>query len=94
MHNYNANFQADFQNQCVTSIYIITIHHCDLVDNALRCDKVSMLTHTYQHKPLRKIKVAICNNQVDSLFYLWHVCSGDLLAKKKSMVVHDTECPY
>ena len=34
-------------------------------------DKVSMLTHAYLLKPLRKIKVAICNHQVDSPFYLW-----------------------
>ena len=30
----------------------------------LRSDKVSMLTFTYPHKPLGKIKVAICNLQV------------------------------
>ena len=29
-------------------------------------DKVSMLTHTYPHKPLRKIEVTIRNHQVDS----------------------------
>ena len=34
-------------------------------------DKVSMLTHTYPHKPLRKIEVTICNHQADSLLYVW-----------------------
>ena len=36
-------------------------------------DKVSrpMLTHTYPHKPLRKIKVTICNHQADSPLYVW-----------------------
>ena len=29
-------------------------------------DKVSLLTHTYPHKTLRKIKVATCNHQADS----------------------------
>ena len=34
-------------------------------------DKVSMLTHTYPHKLLRKIKVTVCNHQADSSFYVW-----------------------
>ena len=34
-------------------------------------DKVSMLTHTYPHKPLRKIKVTMCNHQADSQLYVW-----------------------
>ena len=42
-------------------------------------DKVSMLTYTYPHKPLRKIKVTICNRQADSPLYVWpDVWSGDL----------------
>ena len=54
-----------------------------------------MLTHTYEHKPLRKIKGIICNHQGDSPFYLWpDDGSGDLQAKIKSMVIHDTECRY
>ena len=35
----------------------------------LRGDKVSMLTHTYPHKLLRKIKVTVCNYQVDCPHY-------------------------
>ena len=31
-----------------------------------RGDKVSILTNTYTHKPLRKIKVTICNHQADT----------------------------
>ena len=34
-------------------------------------NKVSMLTHTYPHKPLRKIKVVICNHQADNPLYMW-----------------------
>ena len=34
-------------------------------------DKVSMLSHTYPHKPLRKTKVTICNHQADSPLYVW-----------------------
>ena len=34
-------------------------------------DKVSMLTHIYPYKPLRKIEVTICNHQADSPFYVW-----------------------
>ena len=39
----------------------------------LEDDKVSVLTHTctYLHKPLRKIKVTICNHQADSPLYVW-----------------------
>ena len=33
--------------------------------NSLRGDNVSMLTHIYAHKPLRKIEVTICNHQAD-----------------------------
>ena len=36
-----------------------------------RGDKVSMLTHTYPHKPQRKTKVTICNHQADSPLYVW-----------------------
>ena len=36
-------------------------------------DKVSMLTHNYPHKPLRKIEVTICKHQADSPFYVWPV---------------------
>ena len=32
---------------------------------------VSMLTHTYPHKPLRKTKLTICNHQADSPLYVW-----------------------
>ena len=47
----------------------------------LGVDKVSMLTHTYPHRPLRKIEVTIrnLNRQADSLLYVWpDVLSGDL----------------
>ena len=36
----------------------------------LRNDKMTMSTHTYLHKPLRKIKVTICNHQADSPLYV------------------------
>ena len=34
-------------------------------------DKMSMLTHTYPHKALRKTKVTICNHQTDSPVDVW-----------------------
>ena len=56
-------------------------------------DQVSMLTHTYPHKPLKKIYVTMCNHQADSPLYVWpDICSGDLQVQE-SMVIHDTECP-
>ena len=57
--------------------------------------KVSTLSHTYPHRPLRNIKMAIGNHQIDCPFYLWpDVCYGDLKAKQNSVVIRDTECPY
>ena len=42
-------------------------------------DKVSILTHPYPHKPLRKIEMTICNQQADSPRYVWpDVLAGDL----------------
>ena len=48
--------------------------------------KVSMSAHTCAHTNtcIRKIKVAICNHQVDSPFNLWPGgCTDDLQAKKR-----------
>ena len=54
-------------------------------------DEVDIVTHTYPHKFLRKIKVAICDHKVDRPFYLWpDVCSGDLQSSKKSTVWYIT----
>ena len=50
-----------------------------LLLSTLRGDKVSMLTHTYSHKPPRKIRVARCSHQADNPLYVWpDVWSGDL----------------
>ena len=57
-------------------------------------DKVSMLTHIYPHKARRKID-HMQNHQADSPLYVWpYVWSADLHLLIKSMVIHDTECPY
>ena len=46
--------------------------------------------YTYPHKPLRKIKVTICNHQADSPLYVWtDVWSGDW-----KVLETDTEGPY
>ena len=37
----------------------------------LRGDKVSVLPHTYPHKPVTNIEVTICNHQADSPLYVW-----------------------
>ena len=34
-------------------------------------DQVSMLSHIYPHKLLRKIEVTICNRQADSPLHVW-----------------------
>ena len=49
----------------------------------LGTDKVSILAHTYPHKPLKKIKMTICNHQADSPLHVWpDVWSGDLQVYK------------
>ena len=37
----------------------------------LRGDKVSVLTHIYPHKPLRKIRMILYSHQADRLLYVW-----------------------
>ena len=55
-----------------------------LINRPLRGDKVSILSHTYPHKPLRKIELTICNHQAHSPLYVWpNVWSGDLQFQKK-----------
>ena len=53
-----------------------------------RGDKVNMLTHACQHKPLRKIKWQSADHFTFSLM------SDLVICKQKSMVIHGTECPY
>ena len=63
-------------------------------------DKVSMLTHTYPHKARRKIEVIICKITRLTAHFMCGLMSGpdvwsaDLHLLIKSMVIHDTECPY
>ena len=58
-------------------------------------DTMSMLTHTYSHKPLRKIKIPICHHQVESPVYIRPDFRNDnLQSKEMSMDVYDTECSY
>ena len=57
-------------------------------------DKVSMLTLAYPHKPLRKIKVTICNHQADRTLcvawcLIWWIASLEKLWSSM-----DTKCPY
>ena len=52
--------------------------------DTLRGDEVSILTHTYPNKPLRKIKLVICNHQVDNSFHRWpNVWSDELQAQNR-----------
>ena len=59
-------------------------------------DKVSMLTHIYPHKAQEEDwSDHMQNHQADSPLYVWPcVWSADLHLLIKSMVIHDTECPY
>ena len=55
---------------------------------------VSMLTHTYPHKPLRKIKVAIYDHQADGPLYVCLISDLVICRFRKSTVIHDTECRF
>ena len=59
---------------------------------SLRGDKVSMLSHMYPHKPLRKIELIIRKHHAGSPLYVWPIVwSGDLQFQKK---YGHTKCPY
>ena len=64
-----------------------------MCDPTLGGDKVSMVTHTYPHKPLRKT-----GYHMESLG--WHPtlcvawCLIWWLLSLKSMVIHNAKCPY
>ena len=51
------------KRRCEWDSNLAPMHLSVTPSNNLGRDKVSMLTHTYPHKPLRKIKVTICNHQ-------------------------------
>ena len=58
-------------------------------------DKVSILTHIFPDKPLRKIKVTICNHHRPTVQFMCGLMSDLVICKfRNSMVIHDTGCPY
>ena len=66
-------------NNCFPIHLTLLSESYNAILNALGSHKVSMLTHTSQHKPLRKIEGAISKHQTDSQLYVWpKVWSGDL----------------
>ena len=70
----------------------VHVHSCVsvilLLSEILGGDKVSILTHTYPHKPLTKIKRS---SAVTNWPDVW---SGDVQTLQMCMVIHDTKCPY
>ena len=95
------SFQSYFSNvvKCIAKLLLLKIIGNISKRWANILEKIFVLTDintiNYKQQPLRKVKMAVCNHQVDSTFYLWYdVCFGNLQAKKKSMVMHDTEWPY
>ena len=57
------------------------------------CDKVIMLTHTYPHKPLRKIKWPPAITKLTTHFAYGLMSDLVIASIEKSVVIHDTECP-
>ena len=54
----------------ISVVFIDSLFHTGSSPNSLGDDKVSMLTHTYPHKPQGRNKVTICNHQADSPLYV------------------------
>ena len=72
MQKYTFSFKAYIKE-------LITLQFPNPNYISLRDDKVSLLTHTIPLKPLRKIKVTLCNHQADGQLYMWpDVWCGDL----------------
>ena len=100
-HNVHINVSNCQRNMLVWVLYVIVCNEYQsfklnsVSACTLRGDKVSMLSHIYPHKSLRKIELTICNHQADSLLYVWPNRSDLVICNfRKSMVIHDTECPY
>ena len=71
------------------------LHFILSIDPSPLGDKVSILTHTYPHKPLIKInQVTICDHQDDSHFMCSLMSDLAICKFKESIVIHDTECTY
>ena len=58
----------------------------------LEGDTGSMLTHTYPHKPLRKIDCPLC--VYPGVWSWWFASLEKFNPLRKIMVIHDTKCPY
>ena len=66
------------------NLYCLSFISISLLACLLGVGKVSMLTHTYQHKPLRENKATTCHHQADNPLYVWpDVWSGDRKFRKK-----------
>ena len=66
-HGSSIYVQPDIEIPVRITVALRTSHNV-LLSDTLRGDTVSMLTHIYTHKPLRKTEVTICNHQADSHF--------------------------
>ena len=76
-------------------VYNLSNNTLGLVVLPLEGDKVSMLTHTYPHNPMRKIKVTICKITRLTIHFMCSLMSDLVICKfGKSLVIHDTECPF
>ena len=85
------HYIGNAKSNCITWHALCGFHYA----LTLGGDKVSMLRNAYPHKALRRNKVTMCNHQADSPLYVWPgVWSVDLQVLKKSIVIHDTECPH
>ena len=67
MQRHGVNHPLSSQSFRFVDTVIISLKRLE----SLRGTKVNMFTRTYPHKPLRKIKVTICNHQADSPLCLW-----------------------
>ena len=67
MHDFFPKFMGQFLKNVRARVQVITLIGQTTSPTVI----LQMLTHIYSHKPLRKMKMTICNHQADSQLYLW-----------------------
>ena len=65
-----------------------------LLGHALGLDKASMLTHIYPHNPLKRLKWPYAITRLTTQFMCGLMFDLVLCKFKKSMIIHDIQCPY
>ena len=72
----------------------LSVYFYDVCTLLFMGDKLSMLTHTYQHNPLRRLSGHLQSLDWQSTLRVAQCLIWWFASTEKSMVIHGTECPY